>query len=306
MAFNKAMAGYYTELDEDARIYIMSVDTADGADQGRLSVTYFSDLHENEYFANIKKWHMDGMWPHKRYWKGTPYLFYGAPSAFAIIRDAFGIERKSPDGRGGRLEVDDKLTKRTMERLLPCITEGRRFPKDIMQAIVKNAGDPLRYSQDNHAKLIEDACSVIQRCRVDDGKENINMALQEELMDREYLFGRLLAVINRAETIVNYKKNHAERETNAFRLWSRYIKEPAKTFSILRKRINPYMRDLGSWNRERFSMMIEDILAKLESIDAFTNKPLSETYLLGYYSQMDAMRSKKEKENEENEELDSE
>ena len=132
------------------------------------------------------------------------------------------------------------------------------------------------------------------------------MALQEELMDRSYLYGRLLAVFNRMETIVNIKKKNADRETNAFKLWSRYTKEPAKTISVLRKRINPYMRDLSSWNRERFSMMIEDILGKIESINGFTNESLKETYLLGYYSQMEAMRSKKEKENEEDENSDSE
>lgn len=299
---NKAMSGYYTNLDDTARIYIMSVDTADGQDKGRLAITYFSDLSKNEFFQNLKNWHLEGMWSHEQFWKGLRYTFYGAPSAYALIRDAFGIEQKGTDGKSGRLEVDDNKVKRTMERLLPCITEGRSFPKDIKLAIVKNASEPQRYSPNNHKKLIEDACSVIQRCRVDDGKERINMGLQEDLMDRDYLFGRLLAVINRAETIVNYKKDNANRETNTYRLWTRFVRKPAMTFAVLQKRLIPYMHDLGSWQRERFSKMIEDIINKLDEIDGFNNEPLKENYLLGYYSQTDALRSTKEKEMDEDEE----
>ena len=299
---NRAMQGYREKLDSVAKIYVMGVDTADGSYQGRLAITYYAEFYQKDFFDNLGKWHIQCMWQHGKKKEDKYVTFLGAPSAYEIVQVIYGIEQE----QSGVLKLDDKIKKKGMERLLPCIIEGKRFPKDMLRRLVQNAGEPMRYSPSIRRRVLEDACSIIRKCHIDDGKEDVDMALQEDYMDRDYLFGRLLATLNRMEEVVNYKNGNSDRPTNAIKYWSTYTRKPAKTFEVIRERLNSYIAGMGGAQRTYYSKLLEEILGKLETIGGYNNNSLREDYLLGYYSQMDWFRNNKkdnmnEKEENENE-----
>ena len=108
------------------------------------------------------------------------------------------------------------------------------------------------------------------------------MALQPEVNDRSYLFGRAWAY---AETIERYALNlqKESRDTNAERLMVAFPKHPMSSWRVLMERLNPYKRKLGSRGKKYVDGM-DEVIDRLQ-IDGYTNQPLSDLYLLGYASQ---------------------
>lgn len=131
------------------------------------------------------------------------------------------------------------------------------------------------------------------------------MALNKENTDRDYLFGRLLAVTNYLEDYVNYLTENTGRETNAFRYWSVFAQRPAATYKLIRENLNSYIIKLRKERNFKYHYclsLLEEIFDKLEDNGYFNNHSLKENYLLGYYSQMADLRSKKSKDDNSKEE----
>lgn len=292
---NKAIAGYQQNFDkyekrineDEMKVVVMAVDTADGSGQGRLSITYYNEQHPKFFLDNIFKWHNECSWI--RFGK------MGAPSPKDIILAAYGAEK------GAFLEADGKLVKKNVDRLLPCIVQGKKIPKDIVYAAVRNAGNPQRFSDNNWNRLLADTCAIIVKYQNDYGKEVFKVALNKESTDRDYLFGRLLAVTHRLEEYVNYKSGNEGRETNAMKYWSVYAQKPAKTYMNIRKNLQSYITKLNSGSRNYYLELAEEIFDKLAQTDSFNNEPLKENYLLGYYSQSAEFRKNNSTNNNEEE-----
>lgn len=119
------------------------------------------------------------------------------------------------------------------------------------------------------------------------------MSLNKESVDRDYLFGRLLAVLENIESYANYKSETDDRRTNALKFWGAYTQRPAKTFQVIHERLTPYFAKLGGGLTSYYAGLISEILEKLEDTGSFTNEPLKENYLLGYYSQLAQLRRRK-------------
>lgn len=202
--------------------------------------------------------------------------------------------------------ASDKLLKSGVERLLPCIADGAPLPIDIMKAAARRAAQRVsmtRYEQD---KALTIACSLIRKFNNDrNQKEEWGMALQPEVNDRSYLFGRALAY---AENIENYalQLSGEDRTTNAERLMVAFAKHPAKTWMLIRVRLQPYQQKLG--NRvNRLNEEMGGVISRLE-VSGYTNEPLNERYLLGYDCQKQEFARRRnenaEKKNAENKDND--
>ena len=110
--------------------------------------------------------------------------------------------------------------------------------------------------------------------------------LDYDRTDRDYLFGRLLAIANYAER-KTFTSTDSDRETNAIRYMSDFVKRPATTWEQLFRKLQIYLRKLnkyGSSDGEYYKDMINGILSSMNPSD-FTDTPLGATYLLGYSSQ---------------------
>ncbi len=295
MNVNNAIDGYRTNLNHSSKVVVMAVDTADGGSKGRLSIVYYSEQIKNDFLDNLEKWHIQCRW--KQLYKkkdGNYASFLGAPSLREIARSAFGTEQN------GMLAVDAKIQKKVAGQLLPCITQGKRFPKDILRAMVRNAGEPQRFSSFNYNTILTNTCAIIHKCRKDDNKEDYDMELREDSEDRDYLFGRLLAVFDRIESVVNFKEGTKRSTTNAYKYWSAYAKKPARTAVLIREKLNPYLQKMEGGQKNFYERKIGEILVGLEKCEGYNNNPLRDLYLLGFYSQAEFFKQKKNDEENEN------
>lgn len=114
------------------------------------------------------------------------------------------------------------------------------------------------------------------------------MGVNENNNDRSYLFGRILACAEQIErrAQADSGSTNDKRATNAERLRVAFVQHPAKTTVILQEKLDPYINRLrtNSNHLSRYDLMLE-LLDRIDEKE-FTNKPLSELYLLGYANQM--------------------
>ena len=107
------------------------------------------------------------------------------------------------------------------------------------------------------------------------------MALDTETNDRNYLFGRMLAVADVLER--RALGSEETRATNAIRYMNAFAKHPARTWLTIQSSLQPYQARLGM-KATYLSKIIDEIGNKF-AINEFNNQPLTGVYLLGFYSQ---------------------
>lgn len=282
-AFNKVVQGYRAVLTPYSKISVIILDSAT---PGRLSVCYYRELQGSRLMDNIVDWHTTFQWE-LRYRKlrtrengkeeWTPLAFEGAPAPADIVTAAYGAK------------VDKKLKQHTIERLLPCITERRKFPKDIMLAAAHRASNGIALKPWEANKNRSIACALIRGYYHRNLKEEYTMALDETCSDRSYLFGRILACAEQLEQYAAYLKGEKNvRPTNALRYEVAYTKRPARTLALLRKQLEPYLESLikakGKIDENDLMLRLIDRIP----LEEFNDRPLTELYLLGYASQRQA------------------
>lgn len=127
------------------------------------------------------------------------------------------------------------------------------------------------------------------------------MAFDYDKEDRDYLFGGLLALLEKAERCT-FSQDEA-REPNAIRMQTVFSKRPMYASKIVWERVkNSYYPRLPVGLRMYYEQKIGAIWEKLGSYSAEElNKPLKETYLLGYYLMRNELNpGKKNNDNNEN------
>lgn len=110
LRLKRAIAGYGTKLDPSTDIVVMGIDSAT---PGRMGITFYRELKGSEFLNRIEAWHANSAWPQ---YFGKDRKFIGAPAPRDIAEAAYGRR------------LDDKLSKATVERLLPCIIDGSQLP----------------------------------------------------------------------------------------------------------------------------------------------------------------------------------
>ena len=132
----------------------------DSATPGRLSIRYYQELQGSKLLANIKDWHDTFQWQLEYRSVEEPtelgkkpkikkVVFVGAPAPADIAKAAYGEK------------VDAKLKQATIERLIPCITNGERFPRDLMISAVDRATNSIGldyWEQQKHKTLPAPLC----------------------------------------------------------------------------------------------------------------------------------------------------
>ncbi len=261
------------DFDITSKVMLMGVDAAT---TGRLSISIYEELEHSQLLEQLMKWHTE-----------TAVMRFNSKqrvnriNSFAvkeIINCAYGME-----GGKGYLETKPEIIKENVLRLLPCITQGRAIPADIVQNLVKKASNPLAYEQSyNHRIVIEAACGMIRKQNIDRKRGVQTMAYDPNETDRSYLFGCLLAIADAAEYASYDEADKGKRVTNAKRYWSMFAKRPSTTWLIIYDRLLPYLKKLGD-SSIRYTRMMNEVKDKLP-LEAFSdNSPLTSAYLLGYH-----------------------
>ena len=293
----KTLQGWKNQFNDNDDVIIMGLDAAT---TGRLSITYYHELKASEFWANVLYWGETCNWNYLKFKQDSSAYFKTETPIFRrIVECAFGREQ------GGFIDVDDRVLKEQSQRLLKCMLERQKLPSDIMQALVLRASTPLAYKKRmSREYVLSTACAIIMKYYYDNniikkGEEDF-MKLDVENSDRSYLFGRLLAVMEKVERST-YDKGES-REPNAIRLQSVYVNHPMQTWQILEEVLNPYFQKLKPGSREHYRRLISKITEQiLKEDEQVLNQRLKESYLLGYYLQRAELNKTKEEQKEENE-----
>ena len=119
------------------------------------------------------------------------------------------------------------------------------------------------------------------------------MALDKNCSDRNYLFGRLLAIADAVES--STYTNEDRRETNALRMQKAFALRPMNTWRLLAEKLEPYYKQLNPGLRYYYQNLTQEIVDKLSVSDGNLNRKLEDIYLLGYYHQRAYRTEKLEK-----------
>ncbi|WP_292520133.1 type I-C CRISPR-associated protein Cas8c/Csd1 [Methanoculleus sp.] len=289
---NKAVAGYSAELNDSSNVTVIGLDSTNGL-QGRLSLTFYRELTGSEFLKRILRWHTTCAWyPLFRFYRdaddeGRWIRFRGAPSPADIAVAAYGPG------------LNEKLKKTTVERLLPCIVDGKPLPWDLVEATSMRASRPFAMEKWEFNRTLGVACALTRkyyndrmndRAEFEGYKEVWRVELDLTKTDRSYLFGRLLAYARKIEEYSLYLGGADARQTNAERFMLQFRKRPDKTWDLLYQKLLPYMSRFRTKGPESFGNRCEagmnSVMDALQSSGGFTGEPLGPTYLLGYQSQM--------------------
>jgi CRISPR-associated protein Csd1 len=278
------IAGYRTRLGSTDAIVVMGLDSAT---PGRMAITYYRELTGSEFLERIQLWHESCAW-HQSF--GKNLKFVGVPSPRDITEAAYG---RQVEGKSG-----EKLRKATVERLLPCIIDGRPIPRDLVESTVRRAVNRLGLEKWEWEKNLGIACALF---RGHHKQRSYEMALELDRTSRDYLFGRLLAVAERIEDMALYlaKEN---RGTSAAKLMQRFADHPYSTWRTIELSLAPYKTRLRSRSPGflvNMEKLLDGIICTFRGQDFMSEARLSGEFLLGYHCQRQALWPKSESTNAE-------
>lgn len=282
----------------------------DAATTGRLSVTFYRELTENEYIENVLQWHKDSAWPlTRRNQAGIDALknpddagkaaviplsirYIGTPSFVDIINCIYG-----DDERVGDRYV--RFKKKVEKQLVECMFGNNSLPGSFLRQAFYRVIRPNGY--DNAAAWRRDfeiACSMWKKHFVEEDskcpeqeRNPITMTLDKERDDRDYLYGRLLALADGFEYRILMQQGRSGtvgRSTNAVRLMSNFAAKPYVTWKNIWTQLTPYIN--YAWNHapgiaKSFQNDIDEVMSLFNDGDIENNDALSPLFLFGYSHQ---------------------
>ena len=288
----QTLEGFRSKLPEKSGGVVVA--SFDAATTGRLALTYYRELRESDFLQRLHDWDESCCW-----WGWNPaanrYNAVQSPPLWQIVQCAFGTRREEK-GKV-RLVVDDRVMRQQVQRLLACRLERAAFPTDILRALTARASMPLAFDG-VYQSVLTTACAVIKKYYHDHGKGEIEMALEKDRKDISYQFGRLLAVLEKVERDT-YDQDEG-REPNAIRLQSVYCNRPMHTAKLIEAQLErAYFPRLKPNARGFYRNLIAEILERItEHPDTEWNKPLGDTYLVGYYLQRKDLYTAREQKKE--------
>lgn len=280
------LSGKQTSLEPTDSVVIAAFDAATS---GRLALTYYNELQGSDFLLRLYDW------DEKCCWYNGPFGIQ-SPSLYHIANCAFGTQQND------RLKTDDRVLRQQMQRLLACRIDRAKMPADIMRVLVNRASMPQAFEDRIWKQILFVACAVVRKYLYD-LEEEWSMSLEVDKLDRSYQFGRLLAVLEKIEKDTYSPED--SRETNAIRLLSVFTRRPYQTFKTIYERIRiPYLSKRPYQIQTYYQKLLEEILSHIDALaltDEALNRPLKETYLMGYYLQQKELYApKKDKMEEEN------
>lgn len=278
--YNKIMSRKQ-ELFEDSDGIMIAM--FDAATTGRLAVTYYSELSGSDFVKRMYAWDSSCCWFNGKFGIQSPNLK-------RLIHNAYGTQRTS-NGRT-RMEAPDEVMKMQLQRLIDCRLGYAEIPRDLLQSLVNRACCPQNYDEGVWMNMVFCACSVISADIFKKTGENA-MSMELNTPDRSFQFGRLLAVMDRVERDWA-KKSGVYRDTNAIKSMTTFRKHPLDGFERISKWLETaYLPRTPGWAVKRYRMLVAEIMEILsEYTPEELNKPLGNTFLLGYNLQQNAFFKK--------------
>ena len=288
----KYLAGYSAKLDPNEQIVIMGLDSAT---PGRMGIIYYRQLLASEFLERIESWHRQFAWfqrhtievpdpKGKKKPKSKTVWPISSPAPRVIADAAYGAVLKS----------NDTLKKSVIERIMPCIVDGRPFPRDILESAVRRASNRNNCEHWEWERNMGVTCALyrgfFQRHPKTQERREYKMALEEDIKTKDYLYGRLLAIAEYIEETA-LRVAGENRPTSAARLMQRFADRPFSTWRTIELGLQPYMQRLQA-NRTGFLVNrkkeLDAVQAAFAPEDFADDKALTGEFLLGYHCQKQA------------------
>lgn len=248
------------------------------ATSGRLSVTMYCEMTKPQFISRMNKWNSECSYAD---WKGN----IKTPTARKIVKCAFGEN------------ASDKLVGMEVRKLISCKLNGLPMPREFVKKLVEKANN--LQARENVGELLSVTYAVLRKYIIDHEKEDIGMSLDKERNDYSYQYGRLMAVLEKAETDT-YKNE--KRTANIIKRQMAFTKTPLTTTRQVTEQLKgAYYPKLNPGSRVYYDKLIGEIMNKISECTDNPNQKLSDTYIIGYYNQKQALYAKKENENVEDE-----
>lgn len=285
---NRAMRGYTTRLGPSHDVVVMSLYATS---PGRMSITFYRELSGSGLMERLQDWHDRHAW--SQHGKNGPFV--GAPSPSDIVDAAFG-----------HLHGDVRATLRisTTQMLLACIVDGLPVPRSLIDHVVRRACHPAGHQGRSWEHALGVACSLVRGATrlVPDRSgpaalhTGYSMALETTRTDRDYLFGRLLALAERTEEIALARRQDDRRESAAARFMQRFSHRPSSTWQTLFLGLAPYMAKLYRDQPATAYFLkksIDEVMQLFAAGDFESDRRLQPAFLLGYHCQRAFLRLRK-------------
>ena len=282
-----ALNSWISEFPADAKAVTA---VFDAATTGRLALTYYSELQAADFTARLAYWDETCCWINGDFGIQAPNLQKIATYTFGTLRT---------DG----YDADENIMKQAMVQLLACRIEKAHIPAAYLRNLVQKAANLQIIPDDKEHKylrrdLLYTTCAVIRKYHIDRYKEEWEMALEPEKKDRSYQFGRLMAIMEKIER--DTYDGDEKRETNIIRRQMAFTARPyATAASVIAHLKTAYYPQLSLAARNYYEKQIEEIMELLSADMETLNKPLADTYLLGYYLQKKELYTSKKDKTEE-------
>lgn len=277
----KALNGYRYQGEYGSEVVIMILDGATGTN-GRLSIVYYRDMDKNLFLDRLEQWHTSCSWLHRYRTDADKkqITFIGAPATCDIAFAVYGSK------------AGEKVVKELMERMLPCIIDGRSIPLDVIRGAVQRTSNPVAMEVGEWEKTLSITCALLRKHYE---REGFELGLDVNNTDRNYLFGRLLAIADVLER--SALDRDEKRATNAIRYMNAFAQRPERTWKTIQEAIQPYQARLGN-QVLRYNKLLDEVGSKFRPED-FNNQSLTGLYLLGFYSQRHELYKSKQTREEE-------
>lgn len=277
LKLKSAIAGYRAKLDPKDEVVVLGLDSAT---PGRMAITYYRELRGSEFLDRIEAWHQQFAWPQNF---GKERSFIGAPAPPDIAEAAYGTNPA------------ESLRKATVERLLPCIVDGVPLPLDLLSSATRRATNRIGFDRSKDKgeqawkKCLGIACALFKGYHTE---RNYLMSLETDRTNRDYLFGRLLAIAEDIESYALYVANENGRDTSAARLMQRFADRPASTWRTIELSLRPYMtrlRNLRPGVLYKKEKLLDEVTGLFKPDDFLRDAALTGEFLLGYHCQRQAL-----------------
>jgi CRISPR-associated protein Csd1 len=275
LALKKKIAGYRSSIPETTNIIIMGLDNAV---PGRLAITFYREFSPSDFLKNISRWHEWTAWPQNY---GKDRHFVGPPSPKDIASAAYGDRDR-----------EKRQIRSCIERLLLCVVDARPIPPDVISAVYHRALNRVGLNPWEWEKILGIACAL-QRNFALQHQKDYSMSLEPNRTDRDYLFGRLLAVADEMERYAIYLAGE-KRDSTAAKLMQRYADHPCDTWKHIELALGPYKSRLLAKRPSRLRFLesqIDEIMCLFRYDDFTSQAKLDGSFLIGYHCQRTAFRA---------------
>lgn len=274
LKLSQKAAGYNSSLGLMTDVVVLALNSAT---TGRMAISFYRELKGSDFIKCIEYWHNTCCWEQQYYDSSTKKIFVGAPSPTIIAMAIYGRRINN------KLTVDDKLLKSTVERLLPCIVDRNKIPRDLIEVSVNRASNRYGTNPEDWETTLGVACALYRKFSNDYTGEDISMTLDTNRITRDYLYGRLLAIADILEQKA-LNKSELNRPTNAARYMQKFADRPFSTWRYIELSLEPYKSRLAG-QAKFYQAQFDEVMNRFDASDFLNDKKLSGEFLLGYHCQ---------------------